>query len=131
MIHLKQVSKRFHDKPILSAVSLCLDAEKTHVLLGASGSGKTTILRMIAGTLAPDEGVVTVDGAQVAVQDPCPLASILGYMTQEGGLFPHLSAGQNVTLMAEVSGWEQRRIRARLEEVSALVGLKESLLARY
>ena len=61
------------------------------MLLGSSGSGKTTLLRIIAGVVAPDAGSVTVDDLSVKLQDSCGLADRLGYMTQEGGLFPHLT----------------------------------------
>ena len=131
MIALDEVSKHFRGKPILSSVSLQLEAERTHVLLGSSGSGKTTLLRLIAGTLAPDAGTITVDGVAVQVADPCPLADRLGYMTQEGGLFPHLTAGQNAALLARVRRKSEAEIRQRLDELVALVGLDASLLSRY
>jgi osmoprotectant transport system ATP-binding protein len=131
VILLDKVSKHFRGKSILESVSLTLDEGKTHVLLGSSGSGKTTLLRMIAGTLAPDEGSVTVDAVRVVVQDPCPLADRLGYMTQEGGLFPHLTAGENAALPAHVRGIGRARIERRLGELFGVVGLDPSLLTRY
>src|SRR5262249_9821353 len=131
MILLQGVSKRYRGRPVLTNVSLELGPGQTHVLLGGSGSGKTTLLRMIAGTLAPDAGVVIVDGVRVEVRDPCALADRLGYMTQEGGLFPHLSAEANVTLVARVRGWPRAKVQQRLDELAGLVGLERSLLHRY
>ena len=131
MVLIEGVSKHFHHQPVLESVHLTLAPGCTHVLLGSSGSGKTTLLKLIAGTLAPDAGSVTVDGVRVAVEDPCPLADRLGYMTQEGGLFPHLGAGDNVTLMARVRGWKAPEIEQRLHELTELVGLSRGLLGRY
>ena len=131
MVLIHQVSKRFASRPVLDAVSLTLEPGRTHVLLGSSGSGKTTLLKLIAGTLAPDAGTVTVDGVQVVVADPCPLADRLGYMTQEGGLFPHLRAGENITLVARVRRWKAETIEERLTELTKLVGLDRGLLASY
>jgi len=131
MIVLQQVSKHFRGKPVLASVNLSLSEGRTHVLLGSSGSGKTTLLRMIAGTLAPDTGSVTVDGTEVLVRDPCPLSDRLGYMIQEGGLFPHLTAGRNVTLVASVRGWKKEAIARRLAELVDFVGLDAGLLLRY
>ncbi len=131
MILLHAVAKKFHHQTVLQSVHLELAPGQTHVLLGCSGSGKTTLLKLIAGTLAPDAGSVTVDGVQVVVADPCPLADRLGYMTQEGGLFPHLRAGENVTLMARVRGWPPAEIAQRLLQLTALVGLDQRLLGSY
>jgi osmoprotectant transport system ATP-binding protein len=131
VICLEQVSQRVGDRQILRGISLTLATAQTHVLLGSSGSGKTTLLRMIAGTQAPSAGTVRVDGEVVVPGDPCPLADRMGYMTQEGGLFPHLSAGRNVTLMAQVRGLPPAAVRERLRELADLVGLDEALLGRY
>lgn len=131
MVVISEVSKSFGKKAILIAIDLTLAPEKTHVLLGSSGSGKTTLLRLIAGTAAPDSGVITVDGVKVEVRDPCLLADRLGYMTQEGGLFPHLRAGDNASLVARVRGWKPDAIAARLTELSEVVGLEPSLLGQY
>lgn len=131
MITVSQVSKRYHDRSVLSEINLTLPSAATHVFLGSSGCGKTTLLRIIAGTLAADCGTVMVDGIRVVVADPCPLATRLGYMTQEGGLFPHLTAEQNVTLVANVRGIPAAERKHRLDELSTLVGLDQGLLSRY
>lgn len=131
MIVLREVSKSFRDRQILSSVSLALQAEQTHVLLGSSGSGKTTLLRMLAGLIPPDSGRILIDDSEVMVGDPTPLADRLGYMIQEGGLFPHLTAGDNVTLVARVRGWQREAVQWRLDELAALTGLDSGLLACY
>lgn len=131
MVVITEVSKRFGAKTILDSVSLTLAPAKIHVLLGSSGSGKTTLLRLIAGTLCPDAGTITVDGVTVQVRDPCMLADRLGYMTQEGGLFPHLRAADNAALVARVRGWKAAAIAARLDELAVVVGLERGLLNQY
>ncbi len=131
MISVCNISKRYHDRSVLSEINLTLASAATHVFLGSSGCGKTTLLRVIAGTLAADTGTVMVDGIQVVVADPCLLATRLGYMTQEGGLFPHLTAEQNVTLVAKVRGIRAAERKQRLDELSTLVGLDQGLLTRY
>lgn len=131
MIELSHVCKQYQGRAILQRVSLTLPASQSHVLLGASGCGKTTLLRLIAGTTAPDSGTVTIEGRPVVVADPCPLAAQVGYMTQEGGLFPHLTAEQNVTLMARVRGMPKDEQQQRLRELSALVELSQEQLSRY
>ena len=108
---------------MLQHVTLTLPASQTHVLLGASGCGRDPLLRLIAGTTAPDSGTVVIDGTPVVVTDPCPLAAQVGYMTQRGGLFPHLTAEQNVTLMARVRNMPKLEQQWRLDELSTLVGL--------
>src|SRR5690349_11790387 len=104
MITLRQVSKQYQGRTILDDVTLQLETAKTHVFLGASGCGKTTLMRIIAGTIAPDGGEVKIDEETVTVADPCPMAHKLGFMTQEGGLFPHLRVNENVMMMARVRG---------------------------
>jgi osmoprotectant transport system ATP-binding protein len=131
MIELEGVSKTLRGKTILASIDLRLEPMKTHVLLGSSGSGKTTLLRMIAGTLAPDSGKVIVDGQKVEVTDPVQLSDRLGYMRQEGGLFPHLSAKDNVTLVARVRSWKKDALEHRLDELAKVVGLDRAVLDRH
>ncbi len=131
MISIASISKQYGDRAVLRDVSLRLEAAKTHVLLGASGCGKTTLLRIVAGIISADSGEVAIDGERIRVADPCPLAHKLGYMTQEGGLFPHLRADENVTLAARVRGMSKRDQADRLEELRALVGIDRAQLLHY
>jgi osmoprotectant transport system ATP-binding protein len=120
MIALRHVSKRFAGRVALDDVSLTVDAGTTHVLLGSTGSGKSTILKIILGLLRPDSGEVRVE----------PTARI-GYVVQDGALFPHLTIAGNATLPARAAGWSGEQQAARLAALAALVGLERSLLDRY
>jgi len=120
MIALRHVSKRFGGRIALDDVSLTVDAGTTHVLLGSTGSGKSTILKLILGLLRPDAGEVRVE----------PTARI-GYVVQDGALFPHLTIAGNATLPARAAGWSGEQQAARLAALAALVGLERSLLDRY
>ena len=120
MIALRHVSKRFAGRVALDDVSLTVESGTTHVLLGSTGSGKSTILKIILGLLRPDSGDVRVE----------PLARI-GYVVQEGALFPHLTIARNVTLPARAAGWSDARQAARLAALATLVGLETPLLDRY
>lgn len=131
MIVLSQVTKQYVGRAVLRDITLTLQTEQTHVLLGASGCGKTTLLRLLSGSLAPDQGQVCVDGSPVVVADPCPLSDRLGYVTQEGGLFPHLSAEDNILLPLLARGATRGPQQARLAELLQLVGLDRAILGRY
>ena len=120
MIALRHVSKRFAGRVALDDVSLTVESGTTHELPGSTGSGKSTILKIILGLLRPDSGDVRVE----------PLARI-GYVVQEGALFPHLSIARNVTLPARAAGWSDARQAARLAALATLVGLETPLLERY
>jgi osmoprotectant transport system ATP-binding protein len=120
MIALRHVSKRFGGRVALDEVSLTVESGTTHVLLGSTGSGKSTILKIILGLLRPDSGEVRVD--QVAR---------IGYVVQDGALFPHLTIARNATLPARAAGWSDEQQAARLAALAALVGLETSLLDRY
>ena len=120
MIALRNVRKTFDSRVALDDVSLTVEPGATHVLLGSSGSGKSTILKIILGLLRPDSG-------EVRVEPSAPM----GYVVQEGALFPHLTAARNVTLPARAAGWSAARQAARLQALAALVGLEPALLDLY
>src|SRR5207249_4766247 len=120
MIALRHVTKRFGGRVALDDVSLAVEPGATHVLLGSSGAGKSTVLRLILGLLRPDAG-------EVRVEPTAPM----GYVVQEGALYPHLSAGRNVVLPARAANWSAERQAARLDALAALVGLEPELMARY
>jgi osmoprotectant transport system ATP-binding protein len=128
MIELEGVSKRFGDVVAVDGVSTTFGSGLTHVLLGSSGSGKSTILRLILGLTPPDSGSIRVDGLVVEPANRRALLGRMGYVVQEGGLYPHLTARRNVTLAAEAQGWDRGRIDARLNELAALVGFDGAIL---
>ncbi len=108
---------------ILSHIRLKILRGETVVLLGRSGSGKTTLLKLINGLLRATSGSVYVNGRPVDESDPIQLRRGIGYVIQEGGLFPHYSVTENVALVPRLQGWEDSRIVARVEELMKLVGL--------
>jgi osmoprotectant transport system ATP-binding protein len=123
-IEFRSVSKAYRPgQPVLSRVSFSVAPGETLVLLGSSGCGKTTTLKMINRLVDPDEGEVRVRGKEVREWDPIRLRREAGYVIQEVGLLPHLSVWENVALVPRLEGWEARRARARAEELLELVGL--------
>jgi osmoprotectant transport system ATP-binding protein len=111
-------------EPIISDLNLSVAAGETLVLLGESGSGKTTTLKFVNRLLAPTSGEVVVEGKSTADWDPIALRRRIGYVIQEGGLFPHFTIARNVGLVPSLLGWDQGRVDARVEELLALVGLE-------
>ena len=131
MIALREITKRFGATIALDAVSLEVQPATTHVLLGSSGSGKSTVLRLILGLAAPDDGLVLVDGTPVDASTRDRLVARMGYVVQDGGLYPHLSAFDNVALAAEAVAWPRTRIASRVAELADLTGLDAAMLRRY
>ena len=128
MFELDHVAVTYGAVQALAPTTLTVASGETLVLLGPSGSGKSTLLRTLAG-LTPRTGELRFEGLRV--DDWRPVRRRLGYVIQDGGLFPHLTAQGNVTLMARELGWDARRIATRLDELAALVGLDASQLDRF
>ncbi|MDR1727237.1 MAG: ATP-binding cassette domain-containing protein [Acidobacteriota bacterium] len=114
-------------KRLLDGVSLRLPAGETLVLIGRSGSGKTTLLKSINALLRPTSGAIRVLGRDLADWDPIRLRRQVGYVIQETGLFPHFTVEANVGLVPRLLGWDEGRIRARVQELLRLVGLDPDL----
>lgn len=131
MIAVRHVSKRFGSVVALDDVSLTVPSGTTHVLLGSSGSGKSTLLRVILGLIAADAGDVRVDDVPITPSTRRSLVGRVGYVVQEGGLYPHLTAAGNVRLPAEAAGWSHDRMETRVGELATLVGFDEGILRRY
>lgn len=131
MIRIEKVSKSFGEQRILHEIELRLADEKTHVLLGASGSGKSTLLRMVMGLIHADQGKIWVGDIEMEPTSRKNLSRRIGYVLQDGGLFPHLSAADNVALVANTLGWSKEKIAARMNELLDIVGLDRSLLSRF
>lgn len=135
MIELRDISKRFGSKSVLKQIDLTFESNLTHVLLGSSGCGKSTLLRIIMGLTWSDSGDVLIHGTRLTPQNRDGLARAIGYVIQDGGLFPHYTAEENASLPAKVlgkkGGWDQSRIQKRLTELSALMDLEPSILKSY
>jgi len=131
MIELSNVTKRFGETQALSEIDLSVPAHETTVLIGPSGCGKSTLLRLIIGLIGADEGMVRFDGETVVPDGARPLRRRMGYVIQEGGLFPHLTCRRNVTLMARHVGWNASDLDRRVGELRELVHLDEDVLAGY
>lgn len=131
MIALRDVTKTFAGRPVVDRVSLVVERGSTAILLGSTGSGKSTILRLILGLLTPDEGEISVDGMPVTAQTRDAVRARIGYVVQEGALYPHLTAERNVTLAARADGWPEARTHARLAALADVVDLERDLLGRF
>ena len=131
MFELTRVSKRYHDVPVLGPLDLSLAPEQRLSLVGPSGSGKSTVLKLLVGLVTPDSGQVTVLGEAVNAGSAERLRLRLGYVIQEGALFPHLTAAANATIVAEQLGWSAERRQARSAELRELVRLPAAVLGRY
>ena len=114
---------RVDGRALVSDISLAVQAGETLVLLGRSGSGKTTILRLINRLLLPSAGQVLVKGRSTSEWDPIHLRRGIGYVIQEAGLFPHFTVAENVGLVPALEKWDAPRIAARVKELLCLVGL--------
>src|SRR5262245_19469634 len=130
VIELRDVSRRYDGVEALRPTTLSLGAE-VNVILGPSGSGKSTLLRLLTGLALPTSGKVRLWGDLVTPRTMGPLRRRLGYVIQEGGLFPHLTATDNVALAARYFGWSAERVRARLEELRALAHLPADIMGRF
>jgi osmoprotectant transport system ATP-binding protein len=131
MLALDHVTKQFDEEPVLRELSLRFEAQQTHVLLGPSGCGKSTVLRLLIGLESPNSGRVLLDDAPLSALDLGLMRRRFGYVIQEGGLFPHLSAAENVQLMGKYLKWPQRRASARTRELAELMQLPQEMLQRY
>ncbi len=131
MIELRGASKRYGEVQALAPTDLSLAAGQTTVLIGSSGSGKSTLLRIVLGLIAPDTGSVHLDGSRMGPENTLELRRRMGYVVQDGGLFPHLSARRNASLLASWLGQEPERVELRLRELCELTHLPAELLDRY
>ena len=131
LVQLLNVSKTFGDAAAVHDIDLSVERGKTTVLIGPSGCGKSTLLRLIIGLLEPDNGEIRVDGAKLEADKIDATRHRVGYVIQEGGLFPHLTARGNVLLMARHLGRADNEMSSRLSELSALTRFPENLLDRY
>ena len=131
MIRLDGVSKSYNASQVIDKVSLTVGASQTIVLIGPSGCGKSTLLRMIVGLVQPDSGEVCIGDQQLAAHNTLAIRQRLGYVIQEGGLFPHLTGAGNLGVAARYQGWTEQRIEARIAELAELTRFPTDGLQRY
>jgi len=131
ILELDGATKRYDGKTVLSPLDLQISRGETVGLIGPSGSGKTTILRLALGLLAPDGGVVRFRGTPLGAATVLAARRQMGYVVQDGGLFPHLTAAENVELMARHLRWDAARIDARRGELVELTRFPAEALERY
>jgi osmoprotectant transport system ATP-binding protein len=133
MIRFEQVSKRYASGTFaVQDLNLEVASGELCALVGPSGGGKTTILRMVNRLVEPSSGRILIDGKDIATVDPVDLRRRTGYVIQQPGLFPHLTVADNVGSVPRLLGWDRARVRARVEELLELVGLDPATYAtRY
>lgn len=124
-VEFKNVTKRFAgmSHPALDDVSLAIGEGELVCVLGTSGGGKTTLIKLINRLHDPDSGQVLVEGRDVSTVDPVELRCKIGYVIQQTGLFPHMRVGENIATVPRILKWDRKRIDARVEELLNLVGL--------
>jgi len=131
-IQFRSVSYRLENgRELLHDLNLEVRRSETLVLLGRSGSGKTTTLKLINHLLAPSSGEVRVEGRSTREWDVIRLRRMIGYVIQDVGLFPHFTVARNIGLAPQIENWPPDRIQQRVEELLELVGLDHSLGKRY
>jgi len=131
LVKLEDVSKRYGDAIALYPTNLSVQSGKTTVLIGPSGCGKSTLLRLIIHLIEPDSGSIELNGKRVTPDNINALRRRIGYVIQEGGLFPHLTARANVQLMARHIGQTEAEMHKRLLELCELTRFSQNLLLRY
>jgi osmoprotectant transport system ATP-binding protein len=131
LVQIVDVSKRYGDIAALNPTSLSVERGKNTVLIGPSGCGKSTLLRLIIRLIEPDSGSITLDDTPVTADNINRLRRRIGYVIQEGGLFPHLSTRANVLLMARHIGKAEDETHDRLMELCELTRFSQNLLPRY
>ena len=131
MFVLDGVTKLYAGRPVLGPLTLSVPPGQTTVLIGPSGCGKSTLLRLLLGLVKTDVGRITFDGTPLVPSSFRSIRLRTGYVIQDGGLFPHLTARGNVTLMARHIGWEAMRINGRVSELAQLTRFPSDGLDRY
>jgi osmoprotectant transport system ATP-binding protein len=131
-IEFRNVEYRLdNENSLLRDLNLDIQRGETLVLLGRSGSGKTTTLKLINRLLTQSAGTILVDGRSLEQWDVIRLRRMIGYVIQEVGLFPHFTVARNIGIVPQIEGWPADRIQHRVTELLELVGLERQLASRY
>jgi len=131
VIEFDRVSKKYGDITALNSFSLKVPTAKITVLMGLSGSGKTTAIRMVNKMVTPTSGSVLIDGVDVAARDAVALRRTVGYVMQEVGLLPHKTVRENVSLIARIAGQPTDVAEGNATEMLRMVGIDEQFFSRY
>ncbi|HEY9711917.1 MAG TPA: ATP-binding cassette domain-containing protein, partial [Chroococcales cyanobacterium] len=131
MIAVDNISKTYGGNQVLSPTTHTFKADLTTALIGPSGCGKSTLLRIILGLIVPDTGTVTFGGEPITPRNLQSVRHKIGYVVQDGGLFPHLTAQDNVTLLSRVLKRSDSEIKQRVAELADLVQLSSDALSRF
>ena len=131
LVELKGVSKAYGATAALQPADLAFARGKTTVLIGPSGCGKSTLLRLVIRLLDPDAGTIRFDAETISPANISALRRRIGYVIQDGGLFPHLTARKNIVLMANHLKWTPDKMKSRLTELCALTRFPEKALDRF
>ncbi len=131
MLSVHNISKIYDDRTALDALTLTVQTARTTVLIGPSGCGKSTLIRIMIGLILPDTGHIRFENTEVTPETALQLRHRMGYVIQDGGLFPHLNGYDNVALMARYLGWAEDRLAVRIHELTELTRFPEDGLGRY
>jgi len=131
MIDLQHIDKSFDGSPAIQNLSLAINAAKTTVLIGPSGCGKSTLLRLIVGLIDCDAGQILIEGEESSKDNILSIRQKMGYVIQEGGLFPHLTARQNIILMAQYLKWSRSKIEHQMADLAELTKFPSDALDRF
>ncbi len=129
MIDIESLTKRYDSITAVDAVSMAIERNSITVIVGTSGSGKSTLLRMINRLIQPTSGRVLIEGRDTASEPGHSLRRRIGYVIQGHGLFPHRSVAENIGTVPRLLGWEESRIRARIEQLLEALQLEPAVYA--
>jgi osmoprotectant transport system ATP-binding protein len=130
-ITLENISKSFNSTKAVENFTYTFRKSNTTVLIGPSGCGKSTLIRLIVGLVVPEKGNIKIDNSYLTNSNLSETRKRIGYVIQEGGLFPHLTAKKNVSLMANYIGWDSEKISARIKQLAELTKFPPDGLDRY